>query len=103
MKLEFYRQILLKNPQISDLIKMRPVVDDSLNAERHTDITNIIAAFSYFAKATKTVLQYTSILQFAFRVCSCLNTEKNCVKIVTSDGTSPPFNFGCNFFECCKF
>jgi len=56
MKLEFSRQIL-KNPQISNLMKIRPVGAELFLAgertDRRTDMTKLRVAFRSFANAPK--------------------------------------------------
>ena len=47
-KLDFCRQIL-ENPQISYLVKIRPVGAELFHADRRTDMTKLIVAFRYFA------------------------------------------------------
>ena len=53
MKLEFSRQIFQKYPQISNLMKIRPVGAELFHEGRRTDMTKLIVAFCNFAKAPK--------------------------------------------------
>ena len=53
IKLEFSRQILEKNPQISNFMKIRPVGTEFFHADRWTYMTKLIVAFRNFANAPK--------------------------------------------------
>jgi len=54
MKLEFSRQIFfLKNPQVSNFMKIRPVEFDLIHADGRTDMTKLTVAFRNFANAPK--------------------------------------------------
>jgi hypothetical protein len=53
MKLEFCRQTLEKNTQISNLMKIRPVGAELLHTDGRTDMTKQIVAFRNFANAPK--------------------------------------------------
>jgi hypothetical protein len=51
MKLEFSRRILEKNIQISNFMKIRPVVAELFHADGQTDMTKLTVAYCNFAKA----------------------------------------------------
>ena len=42
-----------KNSQISNFMKIRPVVAELFRTDKRTDMTNLIVAFRNFANATK--------------------------------------------------
>jgi hypothetical protein len=51
--LYFLDKFLKRNPQISDLMEIRPVVPELFHADGRTDMTRLIVAFRNFANATK--------------------------------------------------
>jgi len=61
MKPEFSQQILEKNPQMSNFMKIRPVGAELFRADGRTDTTKLIVAFHNFVNAPKS---YISRSQF---------------------------------------
>jgi len=61
MKPEFSRQIFQKKPQVSNFMKIPPVENELLHADRQTDMTKLIVVFSYFANVPKNNRQKESL------------------------------------------
>jgi proteasome assembly chaperone (PAC2) family protein len=73
MKLKFSRQIFLKNAQISNFMKIRPVGAELFNADRQTDMTKLIVISRNFANAPRN--QSVNILYEIVAVCSEIHTK----------------------------
>jgi len=58
MKLEFSRQ---ENPQTSNFLKILPVGAKLFHADRRTDMTKLVGAFSNFANSPEMVAFYGNI------------------------------------------
>jgi len=63
MKFEFSQQVLEKNPQIPNIMKIRPMGTELLHTDGRTDgriaMTKPIVAFRNFANALKNVISVT--------------------------------------------